>query len=188
MNINLESLWSHNLQLAFDCLNAWPITCYVSVQVQKFSVSVQHLNLYLSKINLKRTLVKNLLISQFHPNFLEIFGSSGNFFGSSGLSAELLDFLRKFRTFCGSSEHSSEVPDFKFFQVFNLHTPSSLSIPQHPKPFPAPRTPSPLSPEHLSLKNHCSEVPRSSEVWIQVLEGPQIICIPFPKGSPQVSR
>ncbi len=125
MNINLESFWSHNLQLAFDCLNAWPITCYVSVQVQKFSVSVQHLNLYLSKINLKRTPVKNLLISQFQPNFLE---------------------------------------------------------------FPAPRTPNPLSPEHLSLKNHCSEVPRPSEVWIQVLEGPQIICIPFPKGSPQVSR
>src|SRR6266540_6674162 len=98
MNINLESLWSHNLQLAFDCLNAWPITCYVSVQVQKFLASVQHLNLYLSKINLKRTQVKNLLISQFQPNFLEIFESSGSFSGSSGLSAEVPNFLRKFRT------------------------------------------------------------------------------------------
>src|SRR6266498_852505 len=103
MNINLESLWSHNLQLAFDCLNAWPITCYVSVQVQKFSVSIQHLNLYLSKINLKRTQVKNLLISQFQPNFLEILGSSGHFLGSSGHSAEVSDILRKFRIFCGSS-------------------------------------------------------------------------------------
>src|SRR6266508_5751527 len=99
MNINLESFWSHNLQLAFVCLNAWPITCYVSVQVQKFSVSIQHLNLYLSKINLKRTRVKNLLISQFQPNFLEIFGSSGNFSGSSRLYAEVPDFLLKFRTF-----------------------------------------------------------------------------------------
>src|SRR6266540_2620281 len=98
MNINLESIWSHNLQLAFDCLNAWPITCYVSVQVQKFSVSIQHLNLYLSKINLKRTPVKNLLISQLQPSFLEIFGGSG----SSGLFAEVPDILRKFRTFFGS--------------------------------------------------------------------------------------
>src|SRR6266542_3048831 len=81
-------------------------------------------------------------------------------------SSEVSDILRKFRTFCGSSGHSSEVPDFEFFQVFNLHTLSSLSIPHHPKPFPAPRTPSPLSPEHLSLKNHCSEVPRSSQVWL----------------------
>src|SRR5438105_8781486 len=89
MNTNLESFWSHNLKLAFDCLNAWPITCYVSVQVQKFSVSVQHLNLYLSKSNLKRTLVQNLLISQFQPFFWK--------------SSEVPDFLRKFRTFCGSS-------------------------------------------------------------------------------------
>src|SRR6266498_5267085 len=101
MNTNLESFWSHNLKLAFDCLNAWPITCYVSVQVQKFSVSIQHLNLYISKINLKRTPVKNLLISQFQPNFLEIFGSSGHFFESSGLSAEVPNILRKFRTFFG---------------------------------------------------------------------------------------
>src|SRR5438128_1765657 len=72
MNINLESLWSHNLQLAFDCLNAWPITCFVVVKVQKFSVSVQHLNLYLSKINLKRTPVGDMGYGVHHTPPLRI--------------------------------------------------------------------------------------------------------------------
>ncbi len=140
----------------------------ISIYIYPRSISKGLQSKICSYLNLSRIFWKSLEVPEVYP--------------------EVPDFLRKFQTFFESSGHSSEVPDFEFFQVFNLHTPSSLSIPQHPKPFPAPRTPSPLSPEHLSLKNHCSEVPRSSEVWIQVLEGPQIICIPFPKGSPQVSR
>ena len=132
----LKSFWSHNLELAFVCLIAWPISCYVSVQVHQFSVSVQNLIQHLSKIYLKNFKYQNLLKSQNLLNFPGIFGSSRH-------SAEVPDFVWKFWTFCRSSRHSSEVPDFlRKFRTFSgssrlwifpshiQHTPSSLISPK----------------------------------------------------------
>ena len=84
--------------MAFVCLIAWPISYFVSVQVRQFSVSVQNLFQHLSKIYLKVFTYQNLLKSQNLLKFPGIFGSSGHFLGSSGHSAEVPNFFRKFRT------------------------------------------------------------------------------------------
>ena len=87
---------SHNLELAFACLNAWSISCYVRVQVHQISVSVQHLNLYLS----------HSLNHQIQLKFL-------NQLKFPGIFSEVPDLLRKFRT-------SLEVPDFELFhEIFS---------------------------------------------------------------------
>jgi len=158
--------------LAFDCLIAWPISCYVSVQVHQFSVSVQNLNQYLFKIYLKSFKYQNLLKSQNLLNLPGNFGSSGHFLGSSKNSTEVPDFLRKFRTFCGSPEHCPEVSDFirrfrswNFFSSHIKHTPSSLISPKLFPQLPAPQTlPSlplkPLSLQTLTPKLKSLEVPQ----------------------------
>ena len=65
------------------------------VQVHQISVSVQHLNLYLSHSLNHQIQLKSLNQLKISWN---IFGSSGTFFGSFGTSPEVPDIFRKFRT------------------------------------------------------------------------------------------
>ena len=129
---------------------AWPIASYVSVPVHQSQSLAQNLNLNLyviKDLSQKDSSIKiclNLKISRISLDSSEV----------PDVSSDVPDYLRKFRTPCGSSGPPAEVP--------NIGSLKSLKPAIPLRSLPAPPSPPPVPPLSKSL----AEVPEVPKVWI----------------------